>query len=85
MDLITIIQLLLGLLIGGLGYWLSRLADQVKAIEDKTTQCMVSLPERYVLKDDYKSDINEVKQTLRDIFSILRKTSVVRTTDELGK
>ena len=68
-----LIQVLLGILVAGGGYWLSRLANDVRDIEDRINECQSRLPEKYVLKEDYKHDIADIKQTLKDIFEILRK------------
>jgi hypothetical protein len=68
-----LIQVLLGILVAGGGYWLSRLANDVRDIEDRINECQSRLPEKYVLKEDYKHDIADIKQTLKDIFEILRE------------
>lgn len=68
-----IIQILLGILVAGGGYWLSRLAEDVRQIEARINECQSKLPEKYVLKEDYKHDIADIKQTLKDIFEILRE------------
>ena len=68
-----LIQILLGTLVAGGGYWLSRLAQDVRELEERIVGCQTSLPEKYVLKEDYKHDIAEIKQTLKDIFALLRE------------
>lgn len=73
MNASELIQVLLGILVAGGGYWLSRLANDVRDIEDRINDCQSRLPEKYVLKEDYKSDIAEIKHTLKDIFEILRE------------
>ena len=35
--------------------------------------CQANLPTKYIMKEDYKDDINEIKGSLRDIFGVLRK------------
>ena len=67
-----LIQILLGILVAGGGYWLSRLADDVRDIEERINDCQSKLPEKYVLKEDYKHDIAEIKETLKDMYTILR-------------
>lgn len=76
MSASEIIQLLLGSLVAGGGYWLSRLANDVRDLENKIINCQTALPEKYVLKEDYKHDITEIKQTLKDIFEILREDHI---------
>jgi Tfp pilus assembly protein PilO len=61
-----IIELLLGLLIVIGGYWLNRLSKDVEKLEDRMNQCQNQMPYSYVLKEDYKSDVDELKQLIRD-------------------
>jgi len=35
--------------------------------------CQTGMPKEYVLKDDYKDDIKEIKGMLDQIFTILRE------------
>ena len=67
-----LIQVLLGILVAGGGYWLSRLANDVRQIEERINECQSRLPEKYVLKEDYKHDISEIKETLKDMYTLLR-------------
>ena len=49
---------------GGFGFWiLNRLTKSVDKIEER----MNELPEKYVAKDDYKTDLADIKQMLRHI------------------
>jgi len=53
---------------GGLALWvLNSMTRQIQRLEDK----LESLPHDYVQKDDYRSDIKEVKDILRQIFDKL--------------
>ncbi len=53
---------------GGLALWvLNSMTRQIQRLEDK----LESLPHDYVAKDDYRSDIKEVKDILRQIFDKL--------------
>jgi len=45
--------------------------QRIQRLEDGQSSMKESLPEKYVQKDDYKSDIAEVKQILRQIFDKL--------------
>ena len=49
------------------GWVLNRLANQVQKIEDKLNE----VPVKYVSKDDYRADIAEIKETLKQIFDKL--------------
>lgn len=54
---------------GAFGMWIiNRLTTSVQKIEDD----MKELPMRYVAKDDYRSDITEIKTMLHDIYKELR-------------
>lgn len=53
---------------GGLALWvLNSMTRQIQRLEDK----LESMPHDYVQKDDYRSDIKEVKEILRQIFDKL--------------
>lgn len=53
---------------GGLALWvLNSMTRQIQRLEDK----LEALPHDYVQKDDYRSDIKEVKDILRQIFDKL--------------
>ena len=56
-----------------LGWFLSRLADTVDKLEHNINNCSSTLPLQYVLKDDYKEDIGEIKKMLSDMYGIIRK------------
>lgn len=66
------IQWLLNLgfgLAGAFGMWiLTRLTNSVDKIEDN----LKDLPHRYVSKDDYRHDIDDIKVMLGDIYRELR-------------
>ena len=56
-----------------LGWFLNRLADTVDALEQNMANCQNNMPLNYVLKEDYKTDMAEIKQMLSDIYGIIRK------------
>jgi len=64
---------LVGLVIAMLGWFMSRLADTVNKLEHNITNCQTSMPINYVLKEDYKTDMAEIKKMLSDIYGIIRK------------
>ena len=45
----------------------------MKALEKQITSCQTDLPKQYVMKDEYRADVDEIKSTLKDIFKILRE------------
>ena len=75
MTLVEIIQFLLALIIAGGGYWLSRLANDVKELEKNIYQCQNNLPLNYVLRDDYHRDITEIKDMISEMYGIIRESS----------
>jgi len=44
-----------------------------KDLENKMHTCQSAMPILYVLKEDYKSDMAEVKSMLGEIYTILRE------------
>jgi hypothetical protein len=64
---------LVSLVVLMLGWFLNRLADTVDALEQNMSNCQNNMPLNYVLKDDYKADMSEIKQMLSDIYGIIRK------------
>jgi len=68
-DVQTLIDIAIGIA-GGFGFWiLNRLTKSVDKIEER----MNEMPDKYVSKDDYKSDLGDIKQMLRDISDKLDK------------
>jgi glucose uptake protein GlcU len=56
-----------------LGWFLNRLADTVDALEQNMSNCQNNMPLNYVLKEDYKADMTEIKKMLGDIYRIIRE------------
>jgi glucose uptake protein GlcU len=56
-----------------LGWFLNRLADTVDALEQNMSNCQNNMPLNYVLKEDYKADMIEIKKMLGDIYKIIRE------------
>jgi hypothetical protein len=73
MEMSDIFLTLVGLVIAMLGWFLSRLADTVNKLENNITNCQTNMPLNYVLKEDYKTDMVEIKKMLSDIYGIIRK------------
>lgn len=66
MQLVEIVQFLLALIIAGGGYWLSRLAADVKELERNMVTCQLDLHEKFVHKNDYHEDLQEFKTEMRE-------------------
>jgi glucose uptake protein GlcU len=56
-----------------LGWFLNRLADTVDSLEQNMSNCQNNMPLNYVLKEDYKADMTEIKKMLGDIYRIIRE------------
>ena len=66
LGLVTLVVLMLG-------WFLNRLADTVDALEHNMSKCQTNMPLNYVLKEDYKADMAEIKKMLGDIYRIIRE------------
>ena len=64
---------LVSLVVIMLGWFLNRLADTVDALEQNMSNCQNNMPLNYVLKEDYKADMVEIKKMLGDIYKIIRE------------
>lgn len=73
MELQDIVLILISIVVGMLSYFFNRLAGDLRDLEDKMNTCQSEFPTKYVLKDDYHRDIDEIKHMLSDIFEILRQ------------
>jgi hypothetical protein len=66
LGLVTLVVLMLG-------WFLNRLADTVDSLEQNMSNCQNNMPLNYVLKEDYKADMTEIKKMLGDIYRIIRE------------
>ena len=73
MEMSDIFLTLVGVIIAMLGWFMSRLADTVNKLEHNITNCQTNMPLNYILKEDYKTDMAEIKKMLSDIYGIIRK------------
>jgi glucose uptake protein GlcU len=64
---------LVSLVVIMLGWFLNRLADTVDSLEQNMSNCQNNMPLNYVLKEDYKADMTEIKKMLGDIYKIIRE------------
>ena len=64
---------LVSLVVIMLGWFLNRLADTVDKLEQNMANCQNNMPLNYVLKEDYKADMTEIKKMLGDIYKIIRE------------
>jgi predicted nucleic acid-binding Zn-ribbon protein len=75
MEITQVFMFGLGLIVMMLGYYLSQVSSDIKELEHNMTSCQAELPRVYVLKEDYKDEIQEVKARLEDIYGIVRELS----------
>jgi hypothetical protein len=72
MDAITAINVLTALVFAGMGWWMNDLWQAHKSLRQEVSEFKQSIPEKYVSKIDFKDDLDEIKQTLRDIAREIR-------------
>lgn len=63
-----------GLIVFMLGYWLSRLDARLSSVEADVNRNFVS-------KEEYRNDLLQMKEDIRNIFKILREHEQKRITD----
>ena len=74
-----IFLVLVSLIVGMLGYFLTKLASDIKDLEKSINSCQNSLPLNYVLRDDYHRDISEIKEMISEMYGIIRKQGIDKT------
>lgn len=73
MELSDIILTLVGIIVTIMGALFKSVIKDIKDLERQINTCQGNLPLQYVLKDDYKEDIAEIKHMLSDMYGIIRK------------
>jgi hypothetical protein len=71
MDLQTIVNLLLALVISGIGWAARELWGAVKLLREDIQKIEVNLPSNYVRKDEFAEGLREIKEMLGKIFDRL--------------
>jgi hypothetical protein len=71
MDMQQIINILIGIVMSGLGWFGKALWDAVGELRTNVHKIEVDLPAHYIRKDEFKSEIKEVKDILGKIFDRL--------------
>jgi len=66
MELTQIGLGLLTLVVAMLGWFFTRLQSTMDRLERNINHCQNNMPKEYVLKDDHKSDISEIKAMITD-------------------
>ena len=67
MDLTNLVPTAVGAALAGMGWFVRQLWDAVKELKVDLAILREKLPREYVLREDYRRDIYEIKQLLRDI------------------
>ena len=68
MEMSDLFLFLLGIVVTLIGYFLKSLAGDIKELERNINSCQSNLPLKYVLREDYHRDIDEIKETLSKIY-----------------
>ncbi len=69
MNLETLFPLVLTAAVGVMGWFVRVLWDADKEMRTGLSRLREELPEKFVMREDYRRDIYEIKQLLRDIDS----------------
>jgi len=70
-NLQEIFNILVPIVCGVLGWFCRELWTAVKDLKEDLTKLSVDLPKNYVARDDYRSDLKEIKDMLGKIFDRL--------------
>jgi hypothetical protein len=71
MDVQTIINLVLGFSLTALGWFAREMWDAVKELKADLAKLREELPKSYVAKEDFRRDIDELKDICKQIFAKL--------------
>jgi len=71
MDLQTLLNVGLGLASSVTGWFARELWSAVKELKNDLAKLREDLPKEYVVKDDYREDIRELKKMVEKIFDKL--------------
>jgi len=72
MELSDIVLAFVSILSAITGGVVRNIMKDIKDLEHNMNHCQSTLPKEYVLKDDYKTEVKEIKSMLGEIYSILR-------------
>lgn len=67
MELAKYLPEMLGIVMGVIGWFVRQLWDASKEMRSDLAKLREELPREFVLREDYRRDIYEIKQLLRDI------------------
>ena len=67
MQLVEIAPILIWVAVGVVGWFTRSLWDADKELRESLSKLREEMPRTFVLRDDYKADMTEIKSLLRDI------------------
>lgn len=73
MEVQSMVIALISIIVGALGWFMARLTTTIDELEKNINNCQNNLPLNYVLKEDYRRDISEIKDTLEKIYNKIDK------------
>lgn len=65
-------QVLFNIAIGAAAFFGGWMVNRLTQTIDRLDQDIRQMPIYYVSKDDYRADMSEIKESLKDIFDLLR-------------
>jgi len=71
-DIALIWQIFITLVLIPFGFFVKRIIDDVKSLENRITTCQVDLPKTYVLKEDYNNTFKRIEEQLDQIYQLLQ-------------
>ena len=74
MDWQTVINLILGVALSGIGWFAREIWEQVKSMRKDISAMDVRMHQDFVRRDDFKEAVSELKQDMREGFSEVRDT-----------
>jgi len=71
MEPTLIINVLLSVVLMGMGWWMNTIWQAVKSLQSDMSEMERHATETYVRRDDYRDDMAEIKALIRQILSKL--------------
>ena len=68
----SLVKILFGAAMSALGWFAKTLWYLVQDLKRDVKQLEVSIPKEYVSKEDYKSDIKDIKDMLKELYDMHR-------------
>lgn len=75
MELQWIIQVLIGIIVAGLGYFMKALNEKVNRSNDRMHDLEIKMVSEYVTKEEVKEDLNMVRAIIDKVFEKLDEST----------